>query len=137
MHSIKIKNLKRTLPENWNELKHDQILQIAPLIFNSLLEKYNARILVLMNLLSLKKKVFIQMTDLQIVQLIGLVEFLFDEEQPVPAINHFMHNGIKYIAPGEKLKNISIIEFAMADAYFEQIDYENANINAYNKIIAT
>lgn len=137
MHTVKIKNIKRTLPENWPELTNDQAMKVVPYIFNPLLDKTDAKILALKALLSIKDKLFFKLNPVQVVQILSLIEFIFEEATPVPFIKEFEHKGIRYLAPAEKLSNISIVEFAMADAYFEAIDFETADINAYNRIIAT
>jgi hypothetical protein len=137
MHIVKIKNKKRELPENWGELTHKQVMRIIPFLFNPLINKQDAKIYVLMRLLEIDHKLFFKMNPVQVTQLLILIEFIFDETLPDPVIKEFVHKGVKYLAPADRLSNICIIEFAMADAYFENIDYETAELNAYNKIIST
>lgn len=129
------KSIKRSLPENWNELTGKQLIKISGL-FNKQLRIYEFRLICLFYIISVNYRIFDRI-DRETLYLIGeQINFLLKENNLVrnliPSIKIRLK---KYYGPSDRFQNITLIEFAKAETRYK--NYIETNNEKYlNELIA-
>ena len=109
------------IPESWNKLNDHQILKVASLISSGVTGVlFDIRVLFILTdvkwfefrrLFKLKKLVsLVSLTSLK-----NHYQFIYKDKGPTRFVNSVCINGINYYPPIEKLHNLTIEEFAVAD----------------------
>lgn len=124
------------LPQNWDEVGTDKLLELSPLL---LLDSANNRIEIVKAYAAQSKETldaFLSLTVQDVYRLTSIIEWVYDTWICKPYFSFFKNDKReKYYLPSETLGNCSVIEYIFADKYFEAI--RTGDTNKLNYLLAT
>lgn len=120
MNNVTINKQSFSIPSSWNEITHDQLVRVAPLIFGAESTLFFRQGLAIIALIPTLKKVWAKLTEGQAWDLLSLVDWIFADISGKSIVRHFTHNNVVYHLPEDNLRKESIIAFSFADNYFQQ-----------------
>lgn len=155
---IKINNYKYNTPEDINDLDNQQLLGVFDIIYtekrSGLLRPEeltnHIKMVLICIICKLPKELIAEMSGMDLLKLSPVIDFLFDSHEtdegvkqiylkqnltrtPIPK---FKAGNIAYYGPADGITNLSIYEFAFADAYMVQYLKTQSEV-FLNQMIAT
>ncbi len=119
---------KITLPSDWAEVTRMQCIYFIRLLFmygtgQNTIGSYSIpfQFQYLQACLGLAESKFYRLTDYQVTLLLYKMKSLFSDLCTVPAIKKLTYKLTSYYFPEANFKNVSFIEFALAEIYYRQI----------------
>ena len=104
-------------PSSWDSCTQQEIVDFIKL--KDTPDTLSMRILLLQKWLNIPKKFFVKMSNEQISECLVLNEWILEQDSLDKWIfDEIEVSGIRYYGPNDKLKNITIGEFAMVDMSF-------------------
>lgn len=136
---IKLRNGKLHdfyLPQNWDEVATDKLLQIAPIL---LVDSANNRIEIVKAYAAKSKDIlgaFLSLSVEDVYRLTIAIAWMYDTWFCKPYFDFFKNDKRdKYYLPADSLANCTVIEYIFADKYFEAI--RNGDSTKLNYLLAT
>lgn len=132
--------LESKVPQNWGELKQEQLIAVACL-YNSA----SSDIAFLQSMSGLKKKIVNKLSDFERHKLMEIVEFVGElkpypefiiKKLPICSLSAKQSKGTILYAPSPKLKGVTFGQFIFADTYFANYQESQKEIDL-NKFIAS
>lgn len=137
MIDVKIDGKPTPLPQKWEEITEKQFLKLAPHLFPAPNGKIESQVFILQELLPISKRKFLKIRPEAIRDLALCLDWIFDNPSHIPGIRKFNWKGESYLLPKSKLSNVVGIEFAYADAQFQNfVDPKRRNPKALDKLLA-
>jgi hypothetical protein len=132
--------LESKVPQNWGELKQNQLISVACL-FNSA----STDIAFLQSMSGLKKKMLHKLSDFERHKLMEIVEFVGElksypefiiKKLRIRSLSAKQSKGTMLYAPSPKLKGVTFGQFIFADTYFANFQQSQKETDL-NKFIAS
>lgn len=137
MNSVEYAGKTVEYPGEWDELSRKQLLFITKLLDKGL-TVIEFKLIVLMNFLKIKYKMFARISDTNKFMLTETVNFLNRDVSLTEAVIQFIRVSWlrKYYAPASRLTNCNIIEFRYSENFYR--DYVDTQKTEHmDKLIAT
>src|SRR5690606_18171938 len=109
-----MKKIKINIPASWNELKDQQLEQIA-LIFNTLQPGVLFDVAILRVLINNESKMNALLQEVPLSVLRGYYSFLYTDANRTAFVKQWKINGNVYHSPGDRINNLTIDEFAIVE----------------------
>jgi hypothetical protein len=140
MHDIEFDGKAKKVAATWDELSRRQLELLLPILYGNYSDANQLRIEVLEVLLGVSRPLLLRLTDVHLVQVFWLTDFLLAE--PITLTRQLLPE-VKparllptYYGPAAELANVSFLEFAFADAYF--VAYANSQqVEWLDQLVAT
>ena len=120
MHQVEIDGRRKQVPADWNELTRPLLLQLVPALYSPADSPTQLRLRVLRVLLQVSWNLLLECTDVQLAQILWLADPFVDEvrltTQLIPTLQ--APGRARWWAPRENFRNLRMLEFMFADAYF-------------------
>ena len=112
--TIKKKKYSYQVPSEWNELTAEQLKLIAPLYFGAYLVP-DAQVRLIATIIPFG--VFTKANSIQRYEICSLLSFLND----IKLTKNFFPEFAGLFGPKDELRNVTVLEYATADAYFKML----------------
>lgn len=140
MHDIEFDGKAKKVAATWDELSRRQLELLLPILYGNYADTNQLRIEVLEVLLGVSRPLLLRLTDVQLLEVFWLTDFLLAE--PITLTRQLLPE-VKparllptYYGPAAELANVSFLEFAFADAYF--VAYANSQqVQWLDQLVAT
>ncbi|WP_417365572.1 hypothetical protein [Flavobacterium beibuense] len=109
-----MKKIKINIPASWNELKDQQLEQIA-LIFNTLQPGVLFDVAILRILINNEGKLNTLLQEVPLSVLRGYYSSLYTDANRTAFVKQWKINGNVYHSPGDRINNLTIDEFAIVE----------------------
>src|SRR5699024_5355026 len=85
------------------------------------------------------RKAFLHLSNITIVELSDLVNFLWETSPSLALMQSFRHGLTRYFLPKDNMENAIMLEYILCDAYLEGIAEEKNLLQSelLNKLVAT
>lgn len=136
MHTVRLNNVKFSLPENYNELTAWQVpllLRCKYLLPEQTPPEHRQYVFLASVVPSAALMLIRRLDAYQLSLLLPLVGWITDPLPPVPLIKVFEHKGVRYLSPDAMMRNSVIAEYANCDRLLSE--HEN-NPDYIEKITA-
>jgi hypothetical protein len=125
LNKVKIDGCLHLVPADWNELTRAQLLRLVPQLYGAFLDANEQRIQLLSILIGLPVLTLLGFTDVHLVQLLWLVDYLLEgvglTQQLLPWVQLPWRQDWRrrrWWGPLQSLRNLTFLEFVYADSYF-------------------
>jgi hypothetical protein len=139
VHEVTIDGRTRPVPATWNEFTRPLLLELVPVLYAGADSPMQLRLRVLRILLQVSWPLFLAFTDVQLAQIIWLADFALDEvlltRQLLPTLQ--VEGRRRWWAPRENFRNLRMLEFIFADAYFIAFSRDPGNADYLDQLVAT
>ena len=122
MHDVTFAGKEKKVAATWDELGRAQLLAVMRVVYGHYPDPNAQRLDALALLLGVSRPLLLRLTNVQLVQVFWLTDFLLGEElvftrQLLPWVRGAWYRR-KLYGPSTGLGNVRFLEFAFADAYF-------------------
>lgn len=107
------------LPNTWSQLLPQMVLEIAPYVLSDTIQN-RLRCLEMLCLPENSAELSM-MTPRQVLDVLPRLNWLYDEPLTYPVVDSFQFGQETFLLPQEGLRGCSIVEFAFAERYFDEL----------------
>ena len=131
---LRSRNAYRELPAHWGEVADASV----PFIVKTLVDypTREALTIITLSLLDLPKKMIQYLDEYTLYDMVESITWMEPHTSASPIFNKLFHQGIQYHMPAEKLRNVTGLEYAIADDMYRSF-LETDSMESLNGLVGT